>query len=499
MDAITGIYSVTISMEDLSKARSQLTVYLQKFRNRLKGKNRVYVAQTVRLIDSLIACLSSKLSVSHAVEGKLTPGDLMAGKGVDQINLYKLMRYLQESKLARKVESYTVHAADTKTTDKEADRRGLHGRPKTVHAKTAPSAQVPVLTHFQNFMLALPNPSPEGRFFYSRSDDKEDGILQYMLLDPANAFRDVVEEARAVILAGGTMSPMSDYMQHLFPYLPESKISTLSCGHVIPPSNIISWPIVKGLGHELEFTHQKREKANILTDLGDSILSLIGCIPDGVVVFFPSYAYMEKCISHWKSIRPGNKDSIWSLINTRKPIFADRRPISSDKISQAAPATDPPETPATEQEHSSILSAYEMAIQKSHPRGAILFSVVGGSLSEGINFSDQLGRAVIVVGLPFPNPSSAEWQAKMQYITQKASKSAAREFYENACMRAVNQSIGRAIRHKNDYAAILLLDKRYDSDRIKGKLPGWIRESVEPGAGVKKVCDSLEAFFRGRE
>jgi chromosome transmission fidelity protein 1 len=68
-------------------------------------------------------------------------------------------------------------------------------------------ATVPVLFHVQSFILSLVNPSAEGRLFFVKEDG---GIrLQYLPLDPANHFREIVEDARAVILAGGTMSPVS--------------------------------------------------------------------------------------------------------------------------------------------------------------------------------------------------------------------------------------------------------------------------------------------------
>lgn len=63
MDAINGIHSVEVSLRQLKRARTQLGVYLQKFQNRLKGKNRVYIAQIVRLIDSLTGYLEKRLTI----------------------------------------------------------------------------------------------------------------------------------------------------------------------------------------------------------------------------------------------------------------------------------------------------------------------------------------------------------------------------------------------------------------------------------------------------
>jgi len=205
ISAISSIYSLTVSLAQLQRSQAQLDIYLAKFKNRLKGKNKVYVMQTVRIIASLASYLEEISKKSK--EGVIAPGDLLAMQGIDQVNFYKLQTYLNESKLARKVEGYIVHKeAKEQEMSKQANKPG--------GAKALqPTAAIPVLTHIQGFLLALTNPSAEGKIFHSKTEDKNDPCLKYMLLDPAHHFQEIVEEARAVILAGGTMEPVTSFCE----------------------------------------------------------------------------------------------------------------------------------------------------------------------------------------------------------------------------------------------------------------------------------------------
>lgn len=438
--------------------------------------------------------------------GIVDPNSLLKSKGIDQINMFKLIKYIQESKLAFKVESYAAHIEQPE------------GPSNT--AKVAP--QSPVLHALTSFIVALTNPADEGRIFYEKTTSPPDIKLSYLLLSPTHAFSSIATSARAIILAGGTMSPFDDYKNHLFPYLLPERITTLGCGHVIPDSNLCVWTLASTRPRKtpqdtattdaasglFEFSFQKRSDKGTINRLGQALLNICSVVPDGVVVFFPSYGYLDEVIEVWKA-PPGTEGGkpLWERLQDRKALFRESKGGSSEEVLAGY--------------SEAILGPGQAAADRKQARGALLLSVVGGKMSEGINFSDRLGRCVVIIGLPYPNINSPEWKARIEYLESSTvarltaaspsmsraqaaqeAKQVARDFYENACLRAVNQSIGRAIRHKGDYAAIVLVDRRFETERIRSKLPGWIKGRLVRGAesqGLQGLMGCLNMFFKNKK
>eukprot|EP01084_Bolivina_argentea_P280296 479328_1 len=209
----------------------------------------------------------------------------------------------------------------------------------------------------------------------------------------------------------------------------------------------------------------------MIQDLGRSIINFAKIICGGIVIFFPSFKYLQFVLNYWKK----NISNIYKRLSQKKKIFIE--PKSSTEVD-------------------GILQRYHDTIypkinnKNNKYNGAILLCVVGGKMSEGINFKDDLARLVIMVGLPYPNPNNLELKERMNYLNKNVDKNAGNIYYQNLCMRAVNQSIGRAIRHKFDFGAILLMDYRYvERQNIYNSIPEWIKKSY-----IK--CNSFQKAFQ---
>ncbi|VDK59317.1 unnamed protein product [Anisakis simplex] len=139
---------------------------------------------------------------------------------------------------------------------------------------------------------------------------------------------------------------------------------------------------------------------------------------------------------------------------------------------------------------------YKLHVAQSN--GAALLAVCRGKISEGLDLSDSESRAVVMIGLPFAPTRDPRIKLKKEF---KAAISSNNWSVMDA-MRAVNQAVGRVLRHKDDFGVVALIDKRqsrlavpstyeiaYETTLIVNKLltfgeyekecPTWMRSSFE--------------------
>ncbi|KAL3899854.1 MAG: hypothetical protein SGCHY_001748 [Lobulomycetales sp.] len=533
-DAISSIYTVIITSTQVTKCIAQLARYTERYFNRMSSTNQLYVKQLGFVLENLAKFIASCESSGAKKETIMSCNEFVNACRIDNINVFKLQEYLKNSRLAQKLhgfcQSEDTAAAAAAAAQKPSDassagkisrgKRSQNSRESVPASKKSRSdgAERASLQRIEAFLVSLTNASLDGRILISRRDSVDESTprsymeLKYLLLNPADVFSDITSQAKSVILAGGTMTPLEDFKAHLIPNLPAERFARFSCGHIIPASSIktiivsrsslepeallaapgrntanmsntqallptkassakttgsISATAPTSQSILYDFSYDRRTRDDTLSILFEALLTFCQTIPDGLVVFFPSFSYLEHCRA-WFAKRGGI-----GQFERYKKVFIE--PRGSGDLD-------------------TVLQEYSRAIDDSKKfgrNGAMIMCVVSGKLSEGINFSDRLGRGIIVVGLPFANMASLELKEKLGFMErrqrlqqgpgQSSGSSFSKEYYENMCMRAVNQSIGRAIRHKQDFATIVLLDHRYS--RVFKKLPGWIRD-----AGVEKDC-----------
>ncbi|XP_041853276.1 ATP-dependent DNA helicase DDX11 isoform X1 [Melanotaenia boesemani] len=509
-DTLSCIHSAELTGAQLCRAHSQLTQYADRYKSRLKAKNLMYIKQILFVIEGLVRVLGGKVGqnpqnqTTQAGTEMHTINNFLFKAQIDNINLFKLQRYFEKSMVSRKlggfVEKYagsgvTLH---TQSSSNKENRRteGLNRYLQTLQSNHN-SVPVPLadqqgspeadkvlsaspMMQVEGFFMALTNSNTDGRVVVHRQGTVSESSVKFLLLNPAVHFTQVLKECRAVIIAGGTMQPVSDFKQELLfsAGVGEERITEFSCGHVIPPENILPLVLCSGpSGQELDFTYQNRDSPRMMDETGRILSNICNVVPGGVVCFFPSYEYSRRIISHWEA------SGVLTRLANKKKIFQE--PKKASQVEQ-------------------VLNEFSRCIQRcaldsGGLTGALLFSVVGGKMSEGINFSDDLGRCVVMVGMPYPNIKSPELQEKMSYLDthlpHSQGRSPGQALIENLCMKAVNQSIGRAIRHRGDYSSIVLCDRRYSRPATLSKLPAWIRNRTNTCATFGPAFAALRKFF----
>jgi DNA excision repair protein ERCC-2 len=110
--------------------------------------------------------------------------------------------------------------------------------------------------------------------------------------------------------------------------------------------------------------------------------------------------------------------------------------------------------------------------------GAVFLGVLGGRTSEGVDFPGNQMNSVIVVGVPYAEPTPRV-KAQIDYYEKRFPKLGREYGYVLPAMKKASQAAGRPIRTLEDRGAIVFLDYRYATSYCKGFLPTWVTNELK--------------------
>ncbi|KAI5304382.1 DNA-dependent ATPase of the nucleotide excision repair factor 4 complex [Ascosphaera pollenicola] len=304
-----------------------------------------------------------------------------------------------------------------------------------------------ILEPFESETATVPNP-----------------ILHFTCLDAAIAIKPIFDRFSSVIITSGTLSPLEMYPKMLgfTTVLQESYTMTLARRSFLPMI------VTRGSDQaQISSSFQIRNDPGVVRNYGNLLLEFCRITPDGIVVFFPSYLYMESIISMWQGM--GILDQVWNY----KLILV--------------------ETPDS-QESSLALETYRTAC--SNGRGAVLLCVARGKVSEGIDFDHHYGRTVLCIGVPFQYTESRILKARLEFLRENY-HIRENDFLSFDAMRHAAQCLGRVLRGKDDYGVMVLADRRFQKKR--NQLPKWINQALldsETNLSTDMAVSTAKTFLK---
>lgn len=132
----------------------------------------------------------------------------------------------------------------------------------------------------------------------------------------------------------------------------------------------------------------------MIDDLATTIAKISTRVPGGILIFFPSYKVMNDIYERW------TKSGGLHKIQMIKKVLKE---------------------PSNAAEYQLIIDRYYSSIYEDEDGkgGAILMGVCRGRISEGLDFSDNAARMVIIIGIPFPQMYDAKVILKRNYLDTK--------------------------------------------------------------------------------
>ncbi|KAG5474737.1 hypothetical protein LSCM4_03913 [Leishmania orientalis] len=311
------------------------------------------------------------------------------------------------------------------------------------------------------------------------------GMIEVRCLDGSLAFSHLLQTVHRVVLASGTLSPFTQLARDLG--VEASLWRTVEGLHVVPPTQhsliaLTALPGVSPSTHNgttqpplvpLRCTYTSLSNPTFLKAVTRAVVQLTQALLEsgggGVLLFVPNY------------------DVLTALAKlTREVLLVAQREQQYQSSYVAAPVQLFLEQRKAEA-LTEVLSQFQSCTRAPRCGTALFFSVYRGKVSEGLDFTDDMARLVLCLGVPLQPLKSWKVMAQRAYSGP--------EWYTTDAVRAVNQALGRCVRHVKDYGAVVLLDERYAQPGYQQRLSKWCRAALQTESSLPQLCARLRVSF----
>jgi len=253
--------------------------------------------------------------------------------------------------------------------------------------------------------------------------NKENGVkIKISCINPSEMIRSIDEKVRTVVFFSGTLIPLK-YYKNIFGMGEKD--------HVIKFSSPFSQKKFKLLV-DISISIKYKDRNNHLDRICEVIHCFVNSKKGNYLIFFPSYQFMESVYEYY--IEGYNSDSL----------FIQKANMS-------------------EEEQSQMLSIF------SERNDAVVFVVLGGSFSEGIDLKEEklIGAMILGTGIPMIN---FQRDLIMQHYEKKY-KAGFDFAYRFPGFNKLLQAAGRVIRTEEDVGCVLLVDDRLLDHKYQSLFP----------------------------
>lgn len=277
------------------------------------------------------------------------------------------------------------------------------------------------------------------------SKDKNNRIaLEVRSFDGKIVTNPVLRQARGSILMSGFLSPPQVYRD--LTLSAPGNVCLKEFDSPFPPENRL---ILVATDVSSEF---KRRNSEMLCKWRNYIETISDANQGNMAVFFTSYGLMHKVLP---------------LIRTNRKIIVEmQKTRRSEVIEQMATRSD-----------------------------NMLFGVMGGKLSEGIDYPDNILTCVVAVGLPY-----ATWdvyqKALMEYLEHQFPQKGRTYAYLAPAILRLIQTCGRVHRSANDEGCIVILDGRVAHPNIKQQLPVYFQKEMKITKSAADCNELIKGFWK---